>query len=345
MRKPIIILSLLAAMQTLNSQAQDAHYSQYFVSPLSINPALTGFMDGTARAMVNYRSQWASVNNAFTTTTASADGIILQSKIPTIDRFGVGLMFMSDKVANGLMTNNYLALSTSYHKGLDKEGRYSLGVGLQGIYSSRGIDGTKLQLNDELDNYGNFSVGSKDAVATNQTLHGNYFDASVGMLFKAKINDKNQFYIGVSTYHLAQPKATFIDNASLSVPMRISLNAGYEAKVSDMLSISAIGLYTKQESASETVIGGIATIGRSYREYEHNLTGYLGCLYRLNDAIIPYVGLEYYDVRFGFSYDYNTSALSAATKGQGGSEISIVYLLRLPPNKKIQYLCPNNPKF
>lgn len=346
MRKPITILSLLlSALYTQNSNAQDAHFSQYFVSPLSINPALTGFMDGTARAMVNYRSQWASVNNAFTTTTASVDGIILQSKIPSIDRFGIGLMAMSDKVANGLMTNNYLALSTSYHKGLDKEGRFSLGVGLQGIYSNRGIDGSKLQLNDELDNYGNFSVGSKDAVATNQTLHGNYFDASAGIVFKAKVNDRNQFYVGVSTYHLSQPKATFIDNANLTVPMRTSINAGYEIKASDMLSISAIGLYTKQESASETVVGGIATIGRSYREYEHMLTGYIGCLYRFNDAIIPYVGLEYYDVRFGFSYDYNTSSLSAATKGQGGAEVSIVYLLRIPPNKKIQYLCPNNPKF
>ena len=348
MRKPIIILSLLAALHTPSSQAQDAHFSQYFVSPLSINPALTGFMDGTARAMVNYRSQWASVNNAFTTTTASLDGIILQSKIPSIDRFGVGLMMMSDKVADGLMTNNYLAFSTSYHKGLDKEGRFSLGVGLQAIYANRGIDGSKLQLNDELDNYGNFSVGSKDAVATNQTLRSNYFDASAGLVFKAKINDRNQFYIGVSTYHLSQPKANFTANsgdATLTVPMRTTINAGYEAKVSDMLSISAIGLYTKQESASETVIGGIATIGRSYREYEHNLTGYLGCLYRFGDAVIPYVGLEYYDVRFGFSYDYNTSSLNAATKGQGGAEVSIVYLLRIPPNKRIQYLCPNNPKF
>jgi len=50
-------------------------------------------------------------------------------------------------------------------------------------------------------------------------------------------------------------------------------------------------------------------------------------------------------MRFGFSYDVNSSALSAATKGQGGIEVSLVYLLRIPPNKKIQYLCPNNPKF
>lgn len=344
MKKQLAVIGLFA-LQALSSKAQDAHFSQYFVAPLSVNPALTGFMDGTARAMVNYRSQWASVNNAFSTTTASADGIILQSKIPTGDRLGVGMMAMSDRVADGLLTNNYFCVSTAYHKAFDKEGNYTLGIGLQGTYSQRSIDGSKLKLNDQLDQFGSFSRTSTDPVQTNYGLRRNYWDASVGALFKARINDKNQFYIGASAYHIANPKVTFMGNTQLTVPLRMSFNGVYEAKVSDMLSLSLLGLYTKQEQASEGVYGAIATIGRSYRDFEKTPIFYVGVLYRTQDAFIPYVGAEYYDVRFGFSYDYNTSALSAATKGQGGIEASIVYLLRIPPNKKIQYLCPNNPKF
>jgi type IX secretion system PorP/SprF family membrane protein len=344
MKKQIALLSILA-LSRFGAQAQDAHYSQYFVAPLSINPALTGFMDGTARAMVNYRSQWASVNNAFSTITASADGITLQSKVPKGDRFGVGIMAMSDKVADGLMTNNYVSISTAYHKALDKEGNYSLGIGLQGSYAQRGIDGSKIILNDQLDAYGHFSQTSSDAAKGNSGLRRNYFDASAGILFKGKINDKNQFYIGVSAYHLAAPKVTFMDNVNLTVPMRITINGVYEAKLSDMFSLSLLGLYTKQESGSESVFGAIATIGRSYREYDPTPIFYAGILYRNADAVVPYVAVEHWNTRFGFSYDYNTSALSAATKGQGGAEVSLVYLLRIPPNKKIQYLCPNNPKF
>ncbi|MCC6187297.1 MAG: PorP/SprF family type IX secretion system membrane protein [Chitinophagaceae bacterium] len=344
MKKQLAILAFLA-LQSATSFGQDAHYSQYFVAPLSINPALTGFMDGTARAMVNHRSQWASINNAFSTTTASLDGIILQSKIPTGDRLGVGMMAMSDKVADGLLTNNYFAVSTAYHKAFDKEGNYTLGIGLQGTYSQRSIDAQKLVFNDELDRYGSFTRTSSDPAKTNNGLRRNYWDVAVGGVFKGRINDKQQFYVGVSAYHLGQPKMTFLGNNQLTVPLRLSFNGAYEARLSDMVSLSLLGLYTQQENANEGVFGAIATFGRSYREFDKTPIFYAGVLYRTQDAIIPYLGLEYYDVRFGFSYDYNTSALSAATNGQGGIEASIVYLLRIPPNKKIQYLCPNNPKF
>lgn len=336
------ILSLLGVEQVI---AQDAHYSQYFVAPLSVNPALTGFMDGTARAMVNHRSQWSSINNAFSTTTVSADGIILQSKLPKNDRLGIGVMTLSDRVADGLLQNTYVSASLSYHKGLDAEGNYSIGVGLQGTYAQRSIDGSKIILNDQLDAFGQFSRSSSDAAKGVSGLRRNYMDASAGLIFKGRVNERHQFYIGASAYHLSGPRVTFMDNVDLTVPVRLSFNGVYEAKVGDMLSLSLLGLYTRQEAAQETVLGAIATIGRSYREFDKTPIFYGGVLYRLEDAVIPYVGVEYMDIRFGFSYDYNISALSAATRGQGGTEVSIVYLLRIPPNKKIQYLCPNNPKF
>ena len=344
MKKRLALIGLLA-LQSFYGQAQDAHFSQYFVAPLSINPALTGFMDGTARAMVNHRNQWSSINNAFSTSTVSADGIVLRSNIPSADRFGVGMMAMSDRVADGLLTNNYFCVSTAYHKALDKEGNYSIGIGLQGSYAQRSIDGGKIVLNDQLDQFGQFSRSSSDAAKGISGLRRNYLDASAGLLFKAKINDKHQFYIGASAYHLAAPKVTFMDNVDLNVPLRLSFNGVYETKLSDMVSLSLLGLYTQQEQATESVFGAIATIGRSYREFDKTPIFYAGILYRTQDAFIPYVAVEYYDIRFGFSYDYNTSSLNAATKGQGGVEASIVYLLRIPPNKKIQYLCPNNPKF
>lgn len=348
MKKTILLAAVCTGFGLLpvnSGFAQDAHYSQYFVAPLAVNPALTGFMDGTARAMVNHRSQWASVNNAFSTSTISADGITLRSKIPATDRLGIGMMAMSDKVADGLLVNNYICASVAYHKSLDKEGKYTLGVGLQGSYTQRSIDGTKIVFNDQLDQYGRFSLNSTDAAKNRDNLRRNYLDAAAGVLFKARINDRNQFYIGLSAYHLSAPKVTFMDNVSLKVPIRTTLNGVYEAKLGDMVSLSVLGLYTRQEEASEGVFGAIATIGKSTLEFDPAPVFYAGLLYRTQDAFIPYVGVEYWDIRFGFSYDYNVSALSAATKGQGGIEASLVYQLRIPPNKKIQYLCPNNPQF
>ncbi|MGN6166347.1 MAG: type IX secretion system membrane protein PorP/SprF, partial [Flavisolibacter sp.] len=40
---------------------QDLHFSQFFNSPLTTNPANTGFIpDGDFRLGINYRDQWSS---------------------------------------------------------------------------------------------------------------------------------------------------------------------------------------------------------------------------------------------------------------------------------------------
>ena len=46
---------LLLAMEL--SHAQDIHFSQYYTSPLTLNPALTANINGMFRASFNYRNQ------------------------------------------------------------------------------------------------------------------------------------------------------------------------------------------------------------------------------------------------------------------------------------------------
>ena len=38
--------------------AQDPHFSQFFSSPLTLNPAFTGKFDGAVRFIGDYRNQW-----------------------------------------------------------------------------------------------------------------------------------------------------------------------------------------------------------------------------------------------------------------------------------------------
>src|ERR1700712_3413113 len=83
--------------------AQDPAFSQFFSSPLSLNPALTGKFNGQLRVAGNYRNQWPQINNAFITETVSVDGNILNGKLAEGDAWGVGLLAMSDKTANGIL--------------------------------------------------------------------------------------------------------------------------------------------------------------------------------------------------------------------------------------------------
>ena len=62
-------------------QAQDPHFSQFFASPLTLNPAFTGKFNGTVRVAGNYRNQWPEINRAYVTNTASVDFQIMQKNI------------------------------------------------------------------------------------------------------------------------------------------------------------------------------------------------------------------------------------------------------------------------
>src|SRR6186997_1461779 len=129
-----LLPAFVLLMISFSAFAQDPNFSQFFASPLTLNPAMTGKFDGVLRVAGNYRNQWPTINNAFTTFTASVDGSILKNRIAENDQLGVGIMAFSDKSGNGVLQNNYLAFSTAYHKALDENGYHQIGLGFQGTY-------------------------------------------------------------------------------------------------------------------------------------------------------------------------------------------------------------------
>ncbi len=87
----VIFLFLTAALK-----AQDPHFSQFFSSPLTLNPAFTGKFDGALRVAGNHRNQWPAFDKAYITSTLSLDFPIMQNKIPEFDKWGVGILALTD---------------------------------------------------------------------------------------------------------------------------------------------------------------------------------------------------------------------------------------------------------
>jgi hypothetical protein len=81
-----LVVFLLAGTSV---RAQDPGFSQFFASPLTLNPALTGKFNGVVRVAGNYRNQWPSINNAFITSTISVDAPIFRNKLPENDTWGL----------------------------------------------------------------------------------------------------------------------------------------------------------------------------------------------------------------------------------------------------------------
>lgn len=336
MRKLFCLIIILTI--ALAGKAQDPNFSQFFVSPLTLNPALTGKFDGVFRVAGNYRNQWPTINNAFTTYTVSADGGILKNRIPEFDQFGVGVMAFSDKSGNGVLQNNFLALSTAYHKALDENGYNQLGLGFQGTYVNKRLDITKVKFADQLTANGFTGVTSE--IFTQNQINVSYFDMNLGFLYNGTSNGSNNYYIGASMYHVNRPKESFMGGNYILDP-RITIQAGGMMPVGQYNAVHFSAIHSRQANAVNTQIGGAYML--NLNQDESNPTNlYLGTWVRFNDAIIPYVGLEFGEFRIGATYDVNVSSLKPASNMRGGAEFSIIYI-KQPTDREAKKL--NCPKF
>ncbi len=330
MRKLLVCICALLASQILS--AQDPHFSQFFASPLTLNPAFTGKFSGTWRLAANHRDQWPSIPKAYVTTSASFDFPILKSKIPDKDVFGVGLSGLTDASANNILKLNYGSVSMSYHKALDENGYSTIGAGFQGTYSSLSLDRGKLTFSDMLTQNGFTGPTGEMIVINNKS----YFDINAGLLYSGSTNGQNNFYLGASMYHINRPKVGFQDK-NWYLSGRISAHGGGSFPLSDLITVHASAIYQTQNKASETTLGAAIAANLS-EDAEKPSAIYIGSWIRLNDAIIPYIGLEFGGLRIGASYDFNISNLKAATASRGGSEFSIIFIKRPPDYQGIP--CP-----
>ncbi|MBC7850804.1 MAG: PorP/SprF family type IX secretion system membrane protein [Chitinophagaceae bacterium] len=338
MRK--LSLTILASLLLFITHAQDPNFSQFFVSPLTLNPALTGKFNGEFRLAGNYRDQWPAITKAFVTSTASLDMPILRNSISELDTWGVGVLAMTDKTANGIWSSNLISVTTAYHKGLDEDGLHQLGIGFQATYNTQRLDGTKLNFEEELDQNGQWNFPTDEPV-NDRVLNVNFFDFSTGILYNGSTDGYNNFYIGASAYHLNKPKTTFAGDAFYTLPVRYTVHAGGIIPLGDATrNIYLSSLFSTQNNANNIVLGG--AVGFALNDDPDNPSNfYSGIWTRFNnvsDAIIPYVGLEFNGFRLGVSYDVNISALKPASQSRGGIEVSLIYINRKSGFKGIR--CP-----
>jgi type IX secretion system PorP/SprF family membrane protein len=344
MKRAFPLFFLLVSLKTI-VQAQDPAFSQFFASPLTLNPALTGKFNGIVRVAGNYRNQWPTINNAFITSTISVDGAIFKNRLPETDVWGLGVMAMTDKSANGILSSNYISLSTSYHKSLDEDNFNQIGLGFQGTYASKRLDGTKLNFEDQLDQQGGWTIPSEETISGHQ-VNLNYFDLNFGALFNGSTDGINNYYLGASLYHITRPQESFTGNSFYTLNPRLTIHGGGSFPLSttgsDMSQyIHFSGLYSRQANALDIELGG-AWSANVNNSSENPVNFYVGSWVRFSnvtDAIIPYIGLDFDSFSLGISYDVNVSALKTASESVGGIEISLIYIKHASDGRK-PIACP-----
>lgn len=334
MKTKLLLIWLMAF--SLGAVAQDPHFSQFYASPLTLNPAFAGKFDGDLRVAGIHRNQWPTISRAYVTTSVAVDFRIMQQAIAENDTWGLGIMGFSDQSANGAVKFNFGSVGTAFHKGLDEEGYHQIGAAFQGTYANMLINVTNLKFLDQLTPYG--FTGVTTEVFDNSSLKNDYFDFNAGVLYNGSTNDQNNFYLGVSMYHINRPKQSFTGAYFILNP-RTSIHGGGYFPVGQASTLHLSGMFSTQGKATETLLGGAYQFRVSEDDYKPTSV-YVGSWMRLKDAFIPYLGLEFGSFRLGASYDINISNLNTASNSRGGIELSLIYIKKDPEAKGI-----NCPKF
>jgi type IX secretion system PorP/SprF family membrane protein len=315
-----VTTKLIAAAMALTAlgnrvSAQDPRFSQYFASPMTLNPALTGSIEGPFRIAANFRQQWWAVGDPFNTASLSFEQRLLENRLGDNDRLGIGGLMMIDNSMSGGLRSTYMGVSAAFHKGLNE--RHRIGVGFQTVYGNRIVDYNKLSFYNQFDVDGfNTSLPSGEmALATMQPT----VDFNAGLLYHYE-DEKTRFYAGYSMYHITRPKQTVMEDANSRIPFRYTANAGATILSGENMRYTFHAIWQRQAKASDISAGGAVGL-----DLDEKNTFYLGAWYRVKDSFYPYFSYVRNGMQFGLTFDLLTSSLRQASPRNGSVELSFVF--------------------
>jgi type IX secretion system PorP/SprF family membrane protein len=299
--------------------SQDIHFSQYYFSPLSLNPANTGNFQGDWRISANYRSQWRDIQKAYKTISLGGE----TSMYPRNQHVSAGLYILNDKSGGNLVVNK-IFLSGAIHKRIFG---FNLNVGVQPGVVLKSIDFNSHSFPNQL----NWNKGQFDNTLPNNEANVNqrstYFDLNVGGVVSRRFN-KIEPAIGYALFHVTKPKESFIgmDN---KLPVRKIATADIRYYHSDKITLNLYSMLGSTTKASDWVTGFNVEYTLQRTPFFNNAV-FAGVMWRdglkrVSDAVIATVGLKYLNYTAGISYDFNISDLHTSTDYRGAIEFALLY--------------------
>ncbi len=319
--------------------AQDLHFSQFFNSPITTNPANTGFIpDGDYRLGVNFRNQWSSIMTVpYKTMSAFGDAQVFKDQMDN-GWVGLGGAILKDVAGSGNLSSTKVYASVAYHQLLGNSSLLSLGFNAG--YTNKQINTANLKFPDQFDGHFFDSKLPTSAQLTNNNI--GYLDMQVGMNYAYFPTEKVYINGGFSAHHVNQPRESCFgqSDATNRIPVRYIgfLNGSF--MVNDQWIVNPNAYVTVQAHSSEVVAGANA---------HYNLSGdgenilIAGLYYRYKEAVIPMVGLGYNDYTFSFTYDATASSLKAYNGSRGAFEFSLLKqgLFTSRQSNRRETLCPS----
>lgn len=315
----------------LGLYSQDAIFSQYFASQPYLNPAMTGFFDGSYRINAHYRTQWTSISSGVNTYGVNGE-LKFGDHEGEKDYVGAGIAIYRDDLY-GRLANNTGRLNLAYHKRLGYgETKHYLSIG-----ANLGMD--YRQVNTNL-------VFPEEPVSFQ---HANLFvpNLGLGLNYQIVFPSFANVFLGGAVDHIVSDKIS-IFNSNVQNDKRITVYSSGRLRVNDAVYIIPTFLFANQGAHRQINFGAAAQL--LMREYYDNKTNFqIGVYGRMGnqgfDALIGMFRYETRGIQVGLSYDHALTELSSATGGFGALELSLGYIGFIEKVFKSRAECPNLKNF
>ncbi|HCL84477.1 MAG TPA: hypothetical protein DIC22_10910, partial [Chitinophagaceae bacterium] len=202
---------------TLSAQV-DPHFSQYYIQPMTMNPAFTGAFDGDYRLSGIWRSQYGN--------TLNTRGISAEKTTNKSANLGFNLINQVSSDGAYSFTNGYLSYAfTGVRFGRNED--HFLVMAMQVGFISRKFDINKMQFGSQWVS----GVGFDPSGNSNETFlkpQVTSFDAGAGIAYyDATPNQTTSFFGGISAFHITRPVNPFLSDQTQSrLDIRYSVQAG-----------------------------------------------------------------------------------------------------------------------
>ncbi len=310
---------MLAWMQLAN--AQDYTFSQFYEQPIMRNPALAGVFNGDFRVSGINRNQWASVTVPYKTTALSVE---YKRPIGSANDFlTMGIQTVLDVAGDLKLKRTHVMPFLNFHKSLSEDKDEYLSLAFMGGNISSRFDPSKVRGEEQYVN-GVYDP-SAPIIQKFDRVNYNYWDLSTGLTYSSQFGYDSRFYVGAALFHANKPKRSYFNQSNVDFfKAKLSINGGVTHGLTDFTRIIAFADYYMQGQHRQ-VFGGVL-YQYDIEEYEEGKVSVAGgAFYRLGDAAVPVVKLDYKRLTVGLSYDVNISNLKTASLYRGGFELTVNY--------------------
>ncbi len=335
--KKIQLAVLITVFSATIAFAQDRHFSQFYSSPLTLNPALTGAFDGKYRVGSNYRDQWRDLLEQPYQTFSFGSDLRLDAPFAprgSNDKFGVGLLFFRDIVNTLDFSTTQIAISTAYHKSLSSlDNAQYLSLGFQAGLTQRNVNYDALTFQDQWNGVTGYTLPRGERLPENNF---GYMDLSVGLNYSVVFAPKTSLFIGTALHHFNRPNVAFFKGDAIPAqPLlpRISAQVAGQFPInpSHTITMSPRVLFSSQGPHLEVNVG---TNFRAIFDNTYGTAVHFGSWVRpvksddgINfDALVFTMGLELNNILLGFSYDISLPNIQRYNRSANTFEISLIYL-------------------